>query len=106
MNEPVYRGTKSGVSMYLYRPASEDMTEELEKMERSRDFWESRARHLDAMRRAEFHDRVEARLAYMEKKDREAAERKGKRSERLALAACRTMAIIVFTLYVARFVFA
>jgi RNA polymerase-binding transcription factor DksA len=91
--------------MYLYRPASEDMSEAVRKAEDARDFWMQRAQNLEAMRREEFHERVEARLAYIEKKEREAAERRGKRVERMGFAICYTGAIIIFAMYVAKFMF-
>lgn len=103
MSDPAYQGTKNGMQMYLYRPASRDMTEDVRKAEDARDFWMQRARNLEAICLEEFHERVEARMAYMEKQEREAEERSGKRVERIGFAICYTGAIIIFAMYVARF---
>lgn len=105
MSQPVFKGEKNGTRIYAYRPASRNMTPELEQMERSRDFWEARARHLDEMRRDDFHAKVEAYERYIERVEREAEERRGKRVERMGFAICYTGAIIIFAMYVARFMF-
>lgn len=86
-----------------FRPASR--TSDLRRAEDARDFWMRRARELEAIRREEFHERVEARMAYLEKKEREAEERRGKRAERVGFAFLYSMGLIFFALYVARFVF-